>query len=174
MLGFGRADYLRPKRYDALIARLFPEIQEALNHPFGTMEAFEEKQKAIHDQKRLEMMEEARQQARKEAQKHKVQIERQIANDKIDNILTKERLSRWVTDASVTSLDEVLKQRAVQRLVGNYLRSNLDVVALLTKAWEARDKRLNFRSWFEEVGGADLDRARLMLGALKLAGLVDK
>lgn len=66
---------------------------------------------------------------------------------------------RWVTGASVTSLDEVLKQRAVQRLVGNYLRSNLDVVALLTKAWEARDKRLNFRSWFEEVGGADRDRA---------------
>lgn len=166
--------YLRPKRHDALIARLFPEIRQALNHPFGTMEAFEEKQKAIRDQKRLEMMEEARQQAHKEAQKHKAQIERQIANDKIDDILTKERLSRWVTDASVTSLDEVLKQRAVQRLVGNYLRSNLDVVALLTNAWEARDKRLNFRSWFEEVGGADLDRAQLMLGALKLAGLVDK
>lgn len=167
-------DYLRPKCYDALIGRLFPEIREALNHPFGTMEAYEEKLKAIRDQKRLQMMEEARQQAHKEAQKHKLEIERQIANDKIDDILTKERLSRWVTNASVTSLDEVLKQRAVQRLVGNYLRSNLDVVALLTNAWEARDKRLNFRSWFEEVGGADLGRAQLMLGALKLAGLVDK
>lgn len=167
-------DYLRPKCYDALIARLFPEIREPLKHPFGTMDAFEAKQKATRDQKRLEMIEEVRQRAHQEAEKHKVEIERQISNDKIDDILTKERLSRWVTDASVTSLDEVLKQRAVQRLVGNYLRSNLDVVALLTKAWEARDKRLNFRSWFEVVGGADLDRAQLMLGALRLAGLVDK
>ena len=166
--------YLRPKRYDALIARLFPEIREALNHPFGTMEPFEEKQKVIRNQKRLQMMEEARQQAHKEAQKHKVEIARDRAMVKIDDFLTKERLSRWVTDASVTSLDDVLKQLAVQRLVGNYLRSNLDVVALLTNAWEARDKRLNFRSWFEEVGGADLDRAQLMLGALKLAGLVEK
>ncbi len=166
--------YLRPKRYDALIARLFPEIQETLNHPFGTMEAFKERQKAILAQKRLQMEEEARQQAHKEAQKHKMELERERAMVKIDDILTKERLSRWATDAPVTSLDEVLKQRAVQSLVGKYLRSNLDVVALLTQAWEAREKRRHFRSWFEEVGGADLDRARLMLGALKLAGLVDK
>lgn len=165
--------YLRPKRYDALIARLYPETREALNHPFGTMEAFEEKQKAIRDQKRLQMMEEARQQAHEQAQKHKVEIERRITYEKIDEILTKERLSRWVTDVPVKSLDEVLKQRAVQRMVGKYLRSNLDVVDLLTKAWEARDKRLHFRSWFEEVGGADLGKTKMMLEALKLAGLVE-
>jgi hypothetical protein len=166
--------YLRPKRHDALIARLFPEIREPLKHPFGTMEAFEEKQKVIREKKRLEMMEEAHQQALKEAQKHKVEIERWHAREKIDELLIKEKLTRWVVYHSVTSLEDVLKQRGVQRLVGNYARSNLDVTALLSQALVARDEGTHFRSWFVEVGGSDLTKARMMLEALKLAGLIDK
>lgn len=160
-------EFLRPKRYDELFARLFPEIREVLSHPFGTLEAFEKRQRAIQDQKQLAKLEDARRQQR-------FLDERRIVRDKLDEILSVEKLGRWVIDPHKPGLESVLGQWSIQRLAGNYLRSNLDVVALLTQAYAARDNHEPFRLWFEQVGGADVGKAKMMLEALRLAGLVER
>jgi hypothetical protein len=160
-------EFLRPKRYDDLFARLFPEIREVLRHPFGTLDAYETRQRARRDQKQRAILEEARLLQRAED-------ERRIVRDKIDEILSAEKLGRWITDPQRPPLESVLGQLSIKRLAGNYLRSNLDVVALLTQACAARDNREPFRLWFEQVAGADIGKAKMMLEALRLAGLVER
>jgi hypothetical protein len=73
---------------------------------------------------------------------------------------------------SVKTIETVLKKTGVVRLIGNYARSGMDVESLLKSAWEARSRGAPFRTWFSDLQVQDTGKAKMILEALKTAGLL--
>jgi hypothetical protein len=83
-----------------------------------------------------------------------------------------ERVFTWRSDTSASTIETVLRQFSVVRLAGNYTRSGMNVEALLRSAWESRERGHPFRSWLSEQSVQDTAKAKMVLEALRTAGLV--
>jgi hypothetical protein len=175
--------YARPVTHDDLIVRLYPPMREAVSMPFGTWTALKEKIDARQAAEREKAAEIARIEAEKEAV---IRREAQLAQArrqkdlneqaerwrKIDALLMTERVSNWKPDTSASTIETVLRLFSVVRLTGNYTRSGMDVEVLLRSAWKARERRHPFRSWLSEQSIQDTARAKMVLEALRTAGLI--
>lgn len=168
--------YARPATHDKLIGVLFRPMREAISKPFGTWKALKEKIEAQQAEERVKAAEIARAKAEKAAV---IQREAQLAFEeraerkrKIDDLLTSERVFMWKSETSASTIDTVLRQFSVVRLAGNYTRSGMNVEALLRNAWESRARGYPFRLWLSEQSAEDTAKAKMVLQALRTAGLV--
>lgn len=176
-------EYARPAVHDGLIGRLFPDMRDLLANPFGTQEDLRAKSEARREQRRQEAEKTARAEAEREAAiRHQVQLalaqsrkeqdEKWERRQKVDAVLVRERVDGWTQGSSVKTIEAVLKQIGVVRLIGNYARSGMDVESLLKSAWEARARGHLFHIWFSDQQVQDTAKAKMLLEALKTAGLL--
>jgi hypothetical protein len=163
-----KVEYVRPTAHDELIARLFPAMRDLLAKPFGTQPAHRAKQELKWEKKRQEDQEKAR----VEAERNKKMIEEWERKRKVIALLSVERVDAWTQSMSVKTIETVLKKTGVVRLIGNYARSGMDVESLLKSAWEARSRGAPFRTWFSDLQVQDTGKAKMILEALKTAGLL--
>lgn len=168
--------YARPATHDELIGLLFPQMREAVAKPFGTWKALKEKIEVQLAAERKKAAEIARVKAEKAAVIQREALlaleERAERKRKIDDLLTSERVFMWKSETSVSTIDTVLRQFSVVRLAGNYTRSGMNVEALLRNAWESRARGYPFRLWLSEQSAEDTAKAKMVLQALRTAGLV--
>lgn len=176
-------EYARPAIHDDLIGRLFPAMRDSLAKPFGTLEALRAKSEARREQERQEATKKARVEAEREAaiqrqlqieqaQWRKEQDEKWERRQKVEALLLRERIDGWTQGTAVNTIETVLKQMGVVRLIRNYARSGMNVEALLKGAWEARARGHPFRMWLSDQEVQDTGKAKMMLEALRTAGLL--
>ena len=176
-------EYARPAIHDGLIGRLFPKMSDLLAMPFGTREDLRAKAEA----KRKKARAEAEIKARAEREKNEA-IQRELLREqakqieelgkkrerreKVNEILLRESVDGWAQVTSAKTVEVVLKQMGVVRLIDKYARSGINVESLLRGAWDARTRGDYFRKWFGEQEFEDTGKALLMLEALRAAGLL--
>lgn len=163
-----KVEYVRPTAHDELIARLFPAMRDLLAKPFGTQPAHRAKLELKREKKRQEDQEKAR----VEAERNKKMVEEWERKRNVIALLSVERVDEWNQSMSVKTIETVLKKTGVVRLIGNYARSGMDVESLLKSAWEARSRGAPFRTWFSDLQVQDTGKAKMILEALKTAGLL--
>jgi len=107
------------------------------------------------------------------AQQQKAFEEREKRKQKLNDLLLRERVHTWRSDTSASTIEPVLRQFNVVRIIKNYSRSGMDVEALLRSAWESRARGHPFRLWISEQSEQD-DNAKviMMVQALRTASLV--
>lgn len=164
--------YARPATHDHLIASLFPPMGEAVSRPFGTLTALKEKIDTRQAAEREKYAVIRREAELAQAQLNKELKERAERERKIDDLLRSERAFRWNSDKSASTIEVVLKQFSVVRLAGRYSRSGMNVEALLRSAWKSRADGNPFRSWFDKQSVQDTAKAKMVLEALRTAGLI--
>jgi uncharacterized protein YaiL (DUF2058 family) len=175
--------YARPATHDKIIGTLYPAMRESLSKPFGTLRALQSKIEARNAKERKAAAETARIEEEKAAEvrrevkliqeKIRAMQEKEFQQrEKINDLLSRERSDSWHGDASSTAIGSVLKRIGVIRLIGNYARSGMDVEAILRSAWNSRARGHSFRSWFNEQSVKDTATAKMMLQALRAAGMV--
>jgi len=175
-LDAGQRTYARPASHDALIGRLFPPMRNAVSKPYGTLTAL---QKAEREQAAETARVEAERTAAiqrelqiENAQQKKIFEEKEKHRQKLDDLLLRERVHTWRSDTSASTIEPVLRQFKVDRMIKNYARSGMDVVALLRSAWESRARGHPFRLWIREQSEQDTTKAVMIVEALRTAGLV--
>jgi hypothetical protein len=175
--------YARPATHDEIIGTLFPPLRERLSNPAGTLKAL---QKKVHERQVLERQkaaEEARTEAKRAAevqrklqllhdQRRKESEEKAELKQKIEDLLSRERVYTWKPDILTTTIEPVLRQFSVSRLVRNYSRSGMDVEALLRGAWESRARGHAFRVWLDGQAIADTAKAKMVLEVLRTSGMI--
>lgn len=182
-LGSEQRKYARPDTHDELVSVLFPAMRDAVAVPFGTLKDLEKRVEARQAIERVAAAERARVEAEKYAVKRreaaiahaelqKTLDERAERRRIVDDILMSERVFTWKSDMSPRSIESVLRQFSVVRLASNYTRSGMDVKELLRSAWDARERGLPFRSWFSEQSVHATGKGKMVLEALRTAGLV--
>ena len=175
--------FARATIHDDLIGHLFPGMRNLLAIRRGTLADMQEKVNKKMQLKRQEAIEKAREDAdRNDAIRREISVElnrrAQMAreeyahNEKIRDLLRRENISGWTQDTALSTIQMVLKQTGVIRLVSKYGRSGLPVEELLTSAWEARLRGASFYIWFSEQKVKDTGTAGMVIQALKTAGLV--
>lgn len=175
--------YARPASHDALIGRLFPPMRDAVSMTYGTLTAIQEKIDARQAEERENAAEKARAEAERtaairlelqveNAQRQKAFEEKEKRRQKLDALLLRERVHTWRSDTSASTIEPVLRQFSVVRMIKNYARSGMDVEALLRSAWESRARGHPFRLWISEQSEQDTANAIMMVGALRTAGLI--
>ncbi len=179
----GEQRFARPIKHDALVAALFPAMKELLKDPVGTREGLIAKKRALEAKSREEALERERVEAKRQqdadrayrAQRVELQKKeeetRQALRD-VDALLDVEGCRGiWTQNNSTDTVEELLKKTEMVRLADKYARSGLDVPGLLRSAFGEKGRH-SFHGWFITQGAADLARAKMMLNALKQAGLV--
>lgn len=175
--------YARPATHDKLIGILFPPMREAVSKPFGTWKALKVKIDARQAAERKKAAEIARVEAERTAA---IQRELQIAHaqrqkdleekgrrrQRLNDVLARERVYTWKSETPANTIESVLRQFNVVRLINNYTRSGMDVEALLRSAWESRARGHLFRLWISELSEQDIAKAIMIVEALRTAGLV--
>ncbi len=175
--------FARPTTYDEIIGRLFPQMRGALSNPLGTLEALQERVEERHALERRQAAEKERMEAEREAeiryglqleqaQREKEQEEKSKRKQKIDDLLSNERVYAWRSDTSVSTIEPVLRQFNVIRLVRNYARSGMDVETLLRSAWASRNRGHPFRLWLSEQSVQDTAKAKMVLEVLRASGMI--
>jgi len=175
--------YARPTIHDEIIGRLFPPMRELLSKPFGTLNALQEKYEARKASERQQAAEHARIEAermakfRKEfqlvfAERQKELEEKEQRRQTIDALLSRERVYTWRSDIPASTIESVLQQFNIVRLIRNYVRSGMDVEALLRNAWESRARGHSFRLWLIEQPVKGTTKAKMVLEVLRAAGMI--
>jgi hypothetical protein len=165
-------DYARPAINDSLIGRLFPEMRDSLALPFGTREDLRAKSEARQKKKTEEASEREAAIRSELAEQMKEYGAKQELRQKVEALLLREGVDRWTQGASLNTIETVLKQRDIVRLIGNYARSEMNVESLLRDAWDSRARGQLFRKWFNDQSMEDPVKASMVLHALKMAGLL--
>lgn len=175
-LDAGLRTHARPASHDALIGRLFPPMRDAVSMPYGTLTAL---QKAEREKAAERAREEAdrkaviqRERQIEDAQRQKAFEVKEKRRQKLDALLLRERVYTWRSDTSASTIEPVLRQFNVDRMIKNYARSGMDVGALLRSAWESRARGQPFRLWISEQPEQDPAMEIMMIEALRTAGLV--
>lgn len=175
--------YARPDTHDELVSILFPPMRDAVAVPFGTLKDLKKRIEARQAIDRETAAERARVEAAKSAVKRRdaqiAQAELQKTLDEraerrriVDDLLTSERVFTWKSDMSPRSIESVLGKFSVVRLASNYTRSGMNVKELLRTAWDARERGVPFRSWLNEQAVQVPGKGKMVLEALRTAGLV--
>ena len=175
----GEVEYARPAIHDGLIGRLFPEMRDLLAKPFGTRGALQAKDELKRQQERAEAKKKALVEAErvvafqleqeKQLKEYAKKLERR---EKVHSLLLRESVNGWTQGTSVDTIEMVLEQISVVRLAGKYARSGMNVEALLSSAWDARARSHSFREWFSDQNSEGMEKAPMMLAALRTAGLL--
>lgn len=174
-------EFARPSTYDALIARLFPAMADLLRQPYGTLEAvmalvqakaMEEQALAMEAKRvREEAAAQVAAEARRMEQQRVAVLEAKRARKDMAYAAVRRDLRLW-GPGQADSLEKLLAMPAVVRMARNYARSELDVNAVLQGAWKARAKRIPVAHWFDALDIEETGRAKMVVDALKTAGLL--
>ena len=157
--------FARPDAHDKLVSELFPPMRAAVSMSFGTLKDLKEKieaRQAVEQQKAAAAWREL-QIANEKQERHRRRLE---------DLLDREHAHRWRTETDGSTIESVLRQFNVARLIRNYSRSGLDVEALLRSAWVARGCGSPIDLWIRELPEQDASKQIMMFEALRVAGLI--
>lgn len=183
-----REEYARPTTHDRLIAEIFPEMREALNHPFGTLgeltvrrhkriqatnEArYEEAAKKFEEERRLRLEKEATKQREEFEFQAELETKLKLRADAL-SVARPGLLNGWKPRAPTDSIKARVSSITITRMAGNFRRSGLEVLPLLESAWQAREIGTTPQLWFDRLKLINANHAVLILQVLKAAELVD-
>lgn len=137
-------DFARPTDHDALVAYLFPEMQNALTKPFGTRKAVDEANRVERARKReQEEQQRQREYTRQREQQRKREQEQLVGF--IDAICRFD----WMRSTGLSrSAAQILARPDVRQVVRHFEMHGLDASGILASAWEAREEGTPMKDWF--------------------------
>ncbi len=160
--------YGRPGTHDKFVAFLFPEMAEALTHPFGTREQ-------IQDERRRERLQELRREEVHRAieaekqREHEAQLEKKAVQSQIAAACR----FGWQSPLGFTrDADQILSLADVKALSRANARHSLDVPSIIRSACQARADGVGLESWFKAQGPATAELVSILLTILRTAWLV--
>lgn len=163
----GEIQFARSRKFDALIAALFPELASSLEAEFGTHEHARGLQKAKRERESARI-----EQARVSRVALEAAMKREENRRAVNQAIFNVSRQGWQAKLGLASdVDQILAHNDMKIAAKRFNAYGVDVREVLTSAWNAREMGTTLLDWFQGQNFDHPDQVHALKSLLKLGWL---
>lgn len=163
----GEIQFARSRKFDALIAALFPELTSSLEAEFGTQEHARGLQKAKRERESARI-----EQARVSRVALEAAMKREENRRAVNQAIFNVSRQGWQAKLGLASdVDQILAHNDMKIAAKRFNAYGVDVREVLTSAWNAREMGTTLLDWFQGQHFDHPDQVHALKSLLKLGWL---